>query len=218
MADATGRVTLVLGGARSGKSSFAEKLAAARTIHPGVLYAATLAPYDDEMRERVVRHRLSRPASWKTVEAPYELLAGLKQGYGGESTVLVDCLTLWTTNHLMRAFGWEAAGVPEELDPDAIAKPDELEPVAVPAADFKLLEQNLIQQLDEIINWLRQENCNLILVSNEVGLGLVPPYPLGRVYRDILGRINQRTAALADEVFFCFAGIPVDIKKLQFNI
>lgn len=229
------RITLILGGARSGKSSLAEKLAQSRAGEGGgVLYVATLAPGDAEMRARVVQHRASRPAAWRTLEAPYSLTDRVLATLQGETLVLLDCLTIWAANRLMAAvepdllpstgiFEEELAGPTGQVEPAApAAEPGEvataeLSPAPLPALtiDYQALESEMGAELDRLRAALQGRGIGLVLVSNEVGMGLVPPYPLGRVYRDMLGRLNQRMAAQADEVFFVLAGIPVELKRLQ---
>jgi adenosylcobinamide kinase/adenosylcobinamide-phosphate guanylyltransferase len=212
MSGASRRISLILGGARSGKSRFAEKLAARRAGEQGVLYVATLQPFDDEMRERVVSHRASRPATWQTVEAPLKLANGLLPAIQNQQLALIDCLTVWTGNLILRESGLEHSisdGINEEevqiLSPQS----------SVLSPDYIRLEAEIISELESIITEARRREFGLIMVSNEVGMGLVPPYPLGRAYRDLLGRVNQRLAYLADEAFFVLAGIPVDLKRLQ---
>ncbi|MEI7555387.1 bifunctional adenosylcobinamide kinase/adenosylcobinamide-phosphate guanylyltransferase [Candidatus Chlorohelix sp.] len=214
-------VSLVLGGARSGKSTFAEKLASSRAGNFAVLYVATLEPYDAEMKERVIRHRASRPDTWHTVEAPLSLAQKVQQEYKGEKLVLLDCLTLWTTNRLMSItpLDNDAQGYVAQIPPEddlALESTAPTTPVQVTSPDYFAEERAMAQELESVVAWLREKNCGLVMVSNEVGMGLVPPYPLGRAYRDALGRLNQVAANLSDEVFFCIAGIPVDLKKLQY--
>jgi adenosylcobinamide kinase/adenosylcobinamide-phosphate guanylyltransferase len=185
-------VTLILGGARSGKSAYAEQIAAA-SGRP-VLYLATATAGDEEMAARIAAHRASRPAAWTTVEAP-EDLAGAVAAHAREGdVVLVDCLTLWVSNRLLREIG-EAAD-------------------AVPVATASALEARLCAETDRLLDRGKAMGVGLILVSNEVGMGLVPPFPLGRVYRDALGRVNQTVARRADAVVLMVAGIPVDLRKL----
>jgi adenosylcobinamide kinase / adenosylcobinamide-phosphate guanylyltransferase len=236
----TEKVTLILGGARSGKSALAEKLAAARKGDAGkVLYVATLQPLDSEMRDRIKQHKASRPTTWRTLETPYNLADDLTNGWQGEQIILLDCLTLWTSNLLLREseldrnfieenamYGEIYDDQPPQLETDReenitsdlqmTAPPPPPRPVAPP--DYTGLEKRITTDLERVVSFVRSQNCGLLLVSNEVGMGLVPPYPLGRVYRDILGRANQRLAALADEVFIVFAGIPVELKKLAANL
>jgi adenosylcobinamide kinase / adenosylcobinamide-phosphate guanylyltransferase len=179
------KLTLILGGARSGKSSYAQRLA---QQHPGpVIYIATAQPLDLEMENRIENHRLDRPEDWITLEAPRGVVGALRQQPAISGIVLLDCMTLLITNLLMTA-------APDEDHPDE-------------KAAFQAVET----ELDQLLPALRASQADWIVVSNEVGLGLVPPYPLGRIYRDLLGRANQRLAAIADEVFWMVAGIPVPI-------
>lgn len=242
---ATNQVSLILGGARSGKSALAEKLAGLRAGE-SVLYVATLLPYDQEMRDRIKQHRQQRPASWLTLEEPYNLRASVEKSLANQTqtVVLLDCLTLWTSNLILRESQLatdliERNGMYGEIYDDEVTNrstskrftPPQLDtdreeditsdlqyvpsirPHATP--DYNRLEREILAELNELVQFLRQKKCGFIVVSNEVGLGLVPPYPIGRVYRDLLGRVNQQLAALADEVFMVYAGIPVELKKLQ---
>jgi adenosylcobinamide kinase / adenosylcobinamide-phosphate guanylyltransferase len=163
----------VLGGARSGKSAFAEKLAS--DMGGPVLYVATATAGDDEMAERIAHHRARRPSEWRTLEAPIRVHHATATALDTTATVLVEDLTLLLSN-LLDA-------------PDA--------------------EQTAIGEVERLL----QLPANVILVSNEVGMGLVPPYPLGRVFRDALGRLNQVAAAGADEVYLVVAGLPVILKS-----
>jgi len=182
-----GQITLVIGGARSGKSRYAEKLAAA--AGEVVVYVATAGVYDDEMAERVKQHRMRRPVGWCTVEETHNLtgvLLSLPQG----AVVLIDCLTLWMSNLL--------------LDNN----------VPRPAADMVEKEKYIIDQTREMVQVARDRELHLLMVGNEVGCGLVPEYELGRVYRDIAGRVNQLLAELSDRVFYVVAGLPLELKSL----
>ncbi len=177
------QLTLILGGARSGKSSYAEQLAAA---HDEVLYAATAEAWDDEMRARIAAHRAQRPPAWRTVEAPRQIGAAIAAALTPATTcVLVDCITLLASNAIL--------ALPEGSD-DVVAS----------AA--------LNAEIDRLLEVYARSNAAWLLVSNEVGLGIVPAYPLGRVYRDALGRANQRLAAAADRVLFMVAGLPLTVK------
>ena len=169
----TGRITLVLGGARSGKSAFAEQLA--RTSDLQRHYVATGQAYDAEMDERIARHRTDRGDGWTTHEIPIDLIGRLPQLAGEDKVVLVDCLTLWITNLMMAEADVEASG--------------------------RLLVECLA-------GW----RGNIILVSNEVGLGIVPDNKMAREFRDHAGRLHQRIAAVADEVYFVAAGLPLKMK------
>jgi adenosylcobinamide kinase/adenosylcobinamide-phosphate guanylyltransferase len=176
------RLTLILGGARSGKSAYAQRLAMERGER--VLYVATAEAGDDEMKARIEAHRAGRPPHWETLEAPRGIGAAI-QPAGDADVVLIDCLTLLASNAIVP--------LPE--------------PVTEAMADSVLNEE-----LDGLLMVYYTNNAEWIVVSNEVGLGLVPPYPLGRVYRDALGRANQRLAAEAHEVLFMVAGLPMKVK------
>jgi adenosylcobinamide kinase/adenosylcobinamide-phosphate guanylyltransferase len=171
------RLTLILGGARSGKSAHAQQLAATRGR--SVLYVATAEAGDDEMTARIAAHRAERPSHWQTLEAARHVGAAVR-GLSAD-VVLIDCLTLLASNVI--------AVLPEPVsEAQAMAA---LEP-----------------EIDELLRAYAAADGEWIIVSNEVGLGVVPAYPLGRAYRDALGRANQRLAASADEVLFLVAGLP----------
>lgn len=176
-------LTLILGGARSGKSSFAEQIGREHQAGQPVLFIATATASDAEMAERIHNHRASRPAEWQTLELPLALGAQLYAPL--PQVVIVDCITLLVTNVLL--------ALPEET----------------PAAQILLSVQT---EIEALIEAQARTGGQWLLVSNEVGLGLVPPYPLGRVYRDALGWANQRLARAADRVIFMIAGIPTVIK------
>jgi len=190
-----GKLILLLGGARSGKSSFAE--ARAKEIdNESVLYVATSEALDDEMITRVAKHRGSRPAAWRTLEAPRNIAQTIRQERAGEKVVLVDCITFLVNNLLMAAAG-----------------PDK-DPFDPPSADpfNEEIEANVAAEVEALAKYAREQDITMLVVSNEVGMGLVPPYELGRAYRDILGRANQILARHADEVQFLVAGIPMKVK------
>lgn len=182
-------LTLILGGARSGKSAYAQQLAHARG-GSNVLYVATALAFDDEMAARIASHRAERPAGWQTLEAAQGVGAAvtryLDTAVVRPAVILVDCLTLLATNVLL-PFG-------EMPDPRAA-------------------EEAVLAEVDQLLESVRQSQTGWIVVSNEVGMGLVPPYPLGRVYRDALGRANQRLATAAEEVLLMVAGLPWTLKS-----
>ncbi len=190
-----GRLILVLGGARSGKSSYAE--GRARELGGDeVLYVATSEAKDDEMVARVARHRAARPPAWGTVEAPRSVAQAIRQARSGEQVVLVDCITFLVSNHLITAAGPEG------------------DPFDAPSADpfDERIEAGVIAEVEALAAYAREQDVTMLVVSNEVGLGLVPAYELGRAYRDILGRANQVLARYADEVLLLVAGIPMKVK------
>ncbi len=176
---------LILGGARSGKSRHAEALAAASGLPVTVI--VTAEALDDEMAARIRRHREDRPAAWTTVEAPRALAATLVREAAPGRCVIVDCLTLWLAN-LMAG----AEALPEPLDADRLA-PLQAERAALLAA-------------------LPDLPGTVLLVANEVGLGLVPETPLGRLFRDEAGRLNQAVAGRCEKVSFVAAGLPLVLK------
>ena len=181
----TCKMTLILGGARSGKSALAQNMA--RESGRPVLYVATATAGDEEMAARIAAHQAERPAHWHTLEAPLQVGAAITAARPASvDLVLVDCLTLLANNVL--------APLPETI---SSAEAD--------AA--------LAVEVDGLLAAYMAGSADWIIVSNEVGLGLVPPYPLGRLYRDALGRANQRLAAAADEVLFMVAGLPLVLKS-----
>jgi adenosylcobinamide kinase/adenosylcobinamide-phosphate guanylyltransferase len=178
-----GRITLLLGGARSGKSSHAQSLAEA-TGKP-VTFLATAQALDEEMSRRIQKHRAERPAGWVTLEAPCDLAAHVPQIK--TDVVVLDCVTLLVSNLLMQ-----------------FAKED-----LVDEAPFI---QAVKKEMEDLLAAIHEQNQEWFIVSNELGLGLVPPYQMGRVYRDALGWANQRLAREADAVLFMVAGIPMVLK------
>lgn len=168
-----GHVTLVLGGARSGKSGFSERLANESGLERH--YIATGRAYDDEMHERIARHRADRGGGWTTHEVPLDLVERLTEIDAPGRVILVDCLTLWLTNLMM-----------DERDIDTAAA--------------------------ALVGRFGSLSAKLIVVSNEVGLGIVPDNKMAREFRDHAGRLHQRIAASADEVFLVAAGLPLRMK------
>jgi adenosylcobinamide kinase/adenosylcobinamide-phosphate guanylyltransferase len=180
---------MVTGGARSGKSQFAESLAMKDGGY-SVLYIATSIPFDDEMKERVRRHRERRPEEWETVEA-YNGISDIIRSTN-KKAVLLDCLTVMVSNLL--------------LEIDMTWEEKDLE-------DVDRAEEKITKEVDGLINASKASNKDVIVVTNEVGMGLVPEYKLGRIFRDISGRINKKIAENADYVYFMVSGIPLEIKS-----
>jgi adenosylcobinamide kinase/adenosylcobinamide-phosphate guanylyltransferase len=179
-----GRLILILGGARSGKSSFAQQLAG-ELGGEKVLFVATAEAGDDEMRQRIEKHRQERPYAWETLEASHSAGQSILNRTRQAKVILVDCLTLLVSNLMV--------AVPDPFAPE--------------------VEQQVMTEIDDLIACADQLAATVIVVSNEVGLGLVPPYPLGRAYRDLLGKANQTLAQKADQVHFLVAGIPMTVKQ-----
>ena len=166
-------VSLVLGGARSGKTRFALTQAEATGLKP--VYVATAQAFDEEMTDRIRRHQLERGPEWRTVEAPFELAAAIEAASSPQHVVLVDCLTLWLSNVM-------------------------------------LAEREVATASAGLVAVLRRVGGPVILVSNEVGLGIVPDNALARRFRDQQGWLNQGIAAVADRVTFVAAGLPLVLK------
>jgi adenosylcobinamide kinase / adenosylcobinamide-phosphate guanylyltransferase len=167
-------IHLIIGGARSGKSSYAERQA--RESGLAVTYIATCEARDDEMSERIAHHRERRPPEWRTVEEPLLLADALRREAAADTCVMVDCLTLWLTNVLL--------------------------------ANSPTREE----EIDKLLAALPTLPGRILLVSNEVGWGIVPENALARRFRDEQGRLNQRVAAIADEVTMVAAGLPLNLK------
>ena len=189
-----GQIILVTGGARSGKSAFAERYAAhaAREHGTSVAYIATSQIYDDEMQQRVRLHRSRRPADWMTYEAPYEAPEALREAGERHGVILFDCITMFLSNDILQYSEEE-----QERDSFAVHVEGRI--------------HALIQAAEEV-------DATTIFVTNEVGTGIVPENKLARLYRDMAGLANQRLAASADMVYLVTCGIPVDIKKLAEDI
>ena len=184
-----GKIILVTGGARSGKSTYAEGLA--RSINGNILYLATSIPFDDEMKLRVEKHKAQRPAAWVTLEAYKDLDIHLKSELMNKSAVLLDCITVMVTNLFLEKC----------KDIDHISNENAME-----------IENFVKNEIEKLITEAKNAAIPFILVTNEVGMGVVPEYPSGRVFRDVAGRANQMLAGVADEVYLCICGIPVKIK------
>ncbi len=178
---------LILGGARSGKSTLAEQRA---STHGGpVTVIATAEAGDEEMAARIARHRADRPTHWRVIEAPTGLAEALQEAAHADGCVIVDCLTLWLSNLLTR-------------DRASLAAPHSADHLAAWQAE-----------LEALIDALPALPGQVVLVANEVGLGLVPETPLGRLFRDEAGRLNQTIAAVCDTVTFVAAGLPLTLKS-----
>jgi adenosylcobinamide kinase/adenosylcobinamide-phosphate guanylyltransferase len=175
--------TLVVGGARSGKSRLAEQMAAAQAA---VTYLATAHAGDGEMARRIALHRQRRAAhhpAWRTVEEPWDVVAVVPAYAGPGCCILLECLTLWLTNLMLGLPGKPALG-----------------------------DEEILRQVEQLLEAAPSGTARVIVVSSEVGCGIMPDNPLARRFGDVLGEANQRVAAAAAEVYGCVAGIPVKIK------
>ena len=180
MSAATNKIILLLGGARSGKSAYAQELAGLAGCR--VLFCATAEALDGEMQSRIDKHRLSRPPNWATFEASRDIGKALGPHASKYDAIIIDCITILVAN--------------------VIGDDTEAEK-AESAVDAEILS---------LIEVLKRRQSNYILVSNEAGSGIVPDNRLGRLYRDELGKTNQKLAAISDEVYLLTAGIPLKLK------
>lgn len=177
-----GKLVFVTGAARSGKSFFAEKMAA--ELEGKVTYIATCIPGDDEMRDRVSRHSARRPVQWQTIEEAFNPARVIQEFDGSGHIFLLDCLTLLVSNLILQP-------------------------------DIQVSEEQVLGKITELAKVSYESAAHVIIVSNEVGWGIVPGDPLSRLYRDIIGRANQKIAEYADEAYITIAGIPIELKALS---
>lgn len=177
------KIIFITGGARSGKSRLAEKLAESNGGQ--VAYVATAGVLDSEMAERVKIHQERRPAGWLTIEEPLSLTSSLTRVPATVSFVIVDCLTLWLTNRLLQE--WDTV-------------------------DMAVLEKEILLELALFMDQLPSTPFRIAIVTNEVGCGIVPESALARAFRDLAGRANQMVAARADTVYLTVSGLPLKLK------
>lgn len=177
----TKELVFILGGARSGKSAFAERIAGQSD---SVLFVATAQAWDDDMKQRIAAHKNSRPNYWDTLEEPTAIVPAMRPVIPDYDTILLDCLTLWVSNMLLK----------DEDDPE--------------------VEKQILASTEELLALYEEGTATWIVVTNEVGLGIVPPTSLGRVYRDLLGKVNQLVASRAHKVYLMSAGLALELKSL----
>jgi adenosylcobinamide kinase/adenosylcobinamide-phosphate guanylyltransferase len=188
--DKDSKIILITGGARSGKSSFAEKLAADSSQK--VAYIATAIPFDEGMKDRIKKHKNSRPNYWMTYEIYKDIYKYIDQISQNYDVILLDCVTILVTNLMFEN---------HEIHWDTIKR-----------EEIDKIEIHIKKQISLLIDEMKTSKIKSILVTNEVGMGIVPENKLSRVFRDIAGRINQFIAGSADEVYFTVSGIPMKIK------
>ena len=181
----------ITGGARSGKSAFAERLVRARGGR--VAFVATARAGDDEMAQRIQKHQQRRPSAWSTFECEDDLADTISRASTAHDVILVDCLTVYLTRLL------------PHLADDEVADSEVAERV----------EERVEKELSEVLEAAKSSGRDVIIVSNEVGSGLVPPYPSGRLFRDMVGRANQMLASAADFAYLIVAGVALDLKALR---
>jgi len=175
------QIILLLGGARSGKSYYAQQLAG--ELGNKVLFVATGEGLDEEMQARIAEHRKARPGNWQTLEIPTGIGKSIEKQIGDADVVIIDCITLLISNLLHN-------------------KPD-----------YPEAEKRIKAELNELIDVMDRLDASFVIVSNEVGMGLVPDNKLGRIYRDLLGKANQLLANHATEVYLMLACLPIQVKK-----
>lgn len=185
------KLILVLGGARSGKSRFVQEMAS--QLGDEVLFVATSEALDEEMRLRIEKHRESRPPDWRTLEAPTGVGKRIEGALDKARVVILECLTLLVSNIISRC----ASGA----DPEQV--------------DITIVEKELSVEIWDLVECIDSIDASFIIVSNEVGMGLVPANRLGRLYRDLLGKANQELAQRADAVYLLVSGIPLAVKTAE---
>ncbi|WFD09554.1 bifunctional adenosylcobinamide kinase/adenosylcobinamide-phosphate guanylyltransferase [Tepidibacter hydrothermalis] len=183
------QIVMVTGGARSGKSSFSEELCKCKSEK--VAYIATSIAFDDGMRDRIKKHKESRPQHWNTYETYKDIYNIIDDIKSKNDTVLLDCVTL-LVNNLMFEF---------DVDWDEICR-----------EEIDKIESYINEQVVKLIDAIRNTELYFVFVTNELGMGIVPENRLSRIYRDIAGRVNQKIATLSDEVYLVVSSIPVKIK------
>ena len=183
------KIILVTGGARSGKSNYAETLC--KNQKNNTAYIATSIPFDKEMEDRVRKHQESRPSEWKTYEIYKDIFKIIKDLDIKHSTIILDCVTL-LVNNLMFSYN---------IDIDQASQ-----------NQINELESYIKEQVKLLLQEIRKTNLYFVIVTNELGMGVVPGNRLSRVYSDIVGRINQQISLESDEVYFVVSGIPMKIK------
>jgi len=171
------KIIFITGGARSGKSDFAMKLA--QRFAGRKAYLATARALDEEMADRIQKHKRNRPKDWQTLEEPLQVAKVLKERADHFSVILLDCLTLWISNSMMAKWG----------------------------------EKKILREADRLLEASQDMKGTVIIVSNEVGLGIVPDNPSARIFRDLSGLIHQKVAGQADEVYLMVSGLPLQLKK-----
>ncbi len=182
-------IVLVTGGARSGKSNFAESLCIKQNNKTA--YIATSIPFDDEMKNRVKKHQQSRPSDWKTYEIYKDIFSIIEELNLNHNTVIMDCVTLMV-NNLMFTYGIDVDNATSE--------------------QLNELEEYIKNQTIKLLEEVKKTDLYFVIVSNEIGMGIVPENKLSRIYGDFVGRANQLIAKYSDEVYFVVSGIPMKVK------
>lgn len=185
-------IILCTGGARSGKSEFAESYVLAQQGEKG--YVATSQIFDDEMKDRIQKHQERRGVMWHNYEVPLHLHEQWSQIADTCDVVLIDCVTMWVTNGLM------AMGDLKNQD------------------DANRFEAFMLEEIENLLKAIEQTDTTVIFVTNELGLGIVPDNKMSRFFRDVAGKVNRRLATIADHVYMTISGITIDIKALEVHV
>lgn len=199
----SGKINLVTGGAKSGKSNFAEQQVSESGAST-VVYVATQGSdfQDTESKRAIQKHRAHRPENWGTIEAYLELDKVIQADTGHPDIYLIDCLTLWLTNNLFYLLG-QTTTDDQSLD-------ERIESLS--SADLDHIERHLVGELDRLIETMAHSTATFWIVTNEIGCGIVPDNKLSRIFRNYLGMVNQKMATRADTVYAVISGIPLQIK------
>lgn len=185
------RIIFITGGARSGKSRFA--ITEASKIIGRRAYIATAEPLDDEMKERIERHKMERGDEWDTYEEPIEIATVLQEIRDRYNVIVLDCMTMWLSNLLIGTQNTEYR-------------------IQTAEAEIKDFLETIKSLKNSFVRNPSSNNCSMFIVSNEVGMGIVPDNEMARRFRDLAGFLNQKVAEIADEVYFLVSGIPLKIK------
>lgn len=184
-----GKIIYVSGGSRSGKSFFSEKYI--KQKYSKKIYLATAIPFDDEMKDRIEKHKKQRGKNWKTIEKYKNLSAILKKHISGYDVILLDCLSNLITNYMFDSkLTWENAT----------------------SEDIDNIKKAILKEVNSLISFIRNNSIDILIVSNEVGMGIIPDYPLGRIFRDINGKFNQIVSETSDEAYFIVSGLSIKLK------
>jgi len=188
------KLTLILGGIKTGKTRFAQEKAAAYDKYgEPVIYLATAQAFDKEMEDRIARHQADRPGHWVTLEEPLNVAWAYTGCASGSGVVILDCLTLWLTNTM-------TADLPAEADGEALP-------------DKNRVWKRITEELDQLVLACRKGDKDLLVISNQVEYGLVSEYPFARMYQDLAGLTHQYLASRADRVYSMIAGLPLCLKN-----
>ncbi len=186
-----GRIIYFTGGVRSGKSTQAEQYIFNRE-YSSKIYVATAVPFDEEMRLRVRKHREQRGENWITVEGYKNLIEKISPNVQDNGVILLDCLTNMVTNLMV---------MDRQVDWDGISM-----------ESLEKIEQEITKEIEKLFKYFREIPMDVVVVSNEIGMGVVPAYPLGRYFRDICGKVNQIVAKDSDEAYMAVSGLQLKLK------